>query len=91
MPKPDIEKLRLDISEMEKIIQAYVPGYSIIVPPVYENNRVVIMVRVRGLGDYLPAFAGNLDIINCAAIATAQRYARQIQGISSDLMEAKHP
>lgn len=36
------------------------------------------MIRVRGLGDYLPAYAGNLDIINCAAIAMAEEYARVI-------------
>jgi acetaldehyde dehydrogenase len=62
---------------MEKRIKSYVPGYKIIVPPVYENNRVVIIVRVQGLGDYLPVYAGNLDIINCAAIATAEEYARR--------------
>jgi acetaldehyde dehydrogenase len=44
-----------------------------IVPPVYEQDRIVVMVRVTGLGDYLPSYAGNLDIINCAAIATAEQ------------------
>jgi acetaldehyde dehydrogenase (acetylating) len=33
-------------------------------------------VRVQGLGDYLPTFAGNLDIINCAAIAAAEEFAK---------------
>lgn len=74
---PDMEKIKIVIADMEKRIQAYVPGYKIVVPPVYESNRIVIMVRVRGLGDYLPAYAGNLDIINCAAIATAEEYAEK--------------
>jgi acetaldehyde dehydrogenase len=56
-------------------IQSYVPGYEVIVGPTIENGRIVVMVRVRGLGDYLPAYAGNLDIINCAAIAVAEKFA----------------
>ena len=45
---------------------------------IIENDRIVVMVKVLGLGDYLPAYAGNLDIINCAAIALAEEYARAI-------------
>jgi acetaldehyde dehydrogenase len=40
------------------------------------------MVKVRGRGDYLPEYAGNLDIINCAAIAIAEEQARAICGES---------
>lgn len=46
------------------------------VPPIYENERIVIMIKVQGLGDYLPKYAGNLDIINCAAIAVAEKYSK---------------
>jgi acetaldehyde dehydrogenase (acetylating) len=89
MRNPEIQKIRAAVEIMEKKIQAYVPGYVIIVPPVYENNRVFTMVRVRGLGDYLPDYAGNLDIMNCAAIAAAERYAREIQDGLLDLSGAK--
>lgn len=71
---PDMEKVKRSVYEMEQKIQSYVPGYKIVVPPIYETNRIVVMVRVRGLGDYLPSYAGNLDIINCAAIAAAEEY-----------------
>jgi acetaldehyde dehydrogenase (acetylating) len=76
---PDIEKLKPAIDIIVRRIQKYVPGYQLIVPPVLENNRIVIMVKVQGLGDYLPRYAGNLDIINCAAIAMAEEYARENQ------------
>lgn len=74
--KPEMERLKKAIDTMVKRIQNYVPGYQLIVPPVLDNNRIVIMVRVKGLGDYLPSYAGNLDIINCAAIAVAEEYAK---------------
>jgi acetaldehyde dehydrogenase len=73
--KPDLEKLKPELDRIVLKIQSYVPGYEVIVGPTIENGRIVVMVRVRGLGDYLPAYAGNLDIINCAAIAVAEKFA----------------
>ncbi|MEI6645146.1 MAG: acetaldehyde dehydrogenase (acetylating) [bacterium] len=72
---PNIVKLSDVLLRLAERIRAYVPGYEIILGPIVENGRIVVMVRVRGLGDYLPAYAGNLDIINCAAIAMAEEYA----------------
>lgn len=74
--KPDIDKLKPVLSQMVATIQKYVPDYKIIVGPIVENGRIVVMVRVKGLGDYLPSYAGNLDIINCAAIAMAEEFAK---------------
>ncbi len=73
---PDIEKLKPLLNEIVHRIQSYVPGYQIVVGPLVENGRIVVTIKVKGLGDYLPAYAGNLDIINCAAIAMAEEYAR---------------
>lgn len=75
---PDIAKLSGMLNGLVERIREYVPGYEIILGPIVENDRIVVMVRVRGLGDYLPAYAGNLDIINCAAIAMAEEYARAL-------------
>jgi acetaldehyde dehydrogenase len=36
------------------------------------------MVKVQGLGDYLPKYAGNMDIINCAAVIMAEEYAKHV-------------
>lgn len=74
--QPNIEKLNKIVIEMVDKIKEYVPGYELIVSPLIENNRIVVMVKVKGLGDYLPKYAGNLDIINCAAIAVAEQFAK---------------
>lgn len=71
----DIPLLKAPLDEMIGIIQKYVPGYKIAIEPVFENNRLMVMIRVKGLGDYLPSYAGNLDIINCAAISVAEAMA----------------
>jgi acetaldehyde dehydrogenase (acetylating) len=76
---PDIEKLKDLLSRKVELIKKYVPGYEIIVGPLVENGRIVVTARVKGLGDYLPEYAGNLDIINCAAIAMAEEYASKKQ------------
>lgn len=76
---PDIAKLSEMLNGLVAKIRQYVPGYEVILGPIVENNRIVVMIRVRGLGDYLPAYAGNLDIINCAAIAMAEEYAKTMK------------
>jgi acetaldehyde dehydrogenase len=78
--KPDLTALIPRIKEMAAVMQKYVPGYQLVVEPTFENNRILMMIRVQGLGDYLPSYAGNLDIINCAAIAMAEEYAKKMQG-----------
>ena len=73
----NMEALKKELDIMVAQIKAYVPGYHILVNPIYENGRIVVMVKALGLGDYLPKYAGNLDIINCAAIAVAEEYSKQ--------------
>ena len=72
----DIDSLQLPLANMLKKIQAYVPGYKLESEPVLVNGGVRIDLSIEGLGDYLPKYAGNLDIINCAAIAVAEHYAQ---------------
>lgn len=73
---PDLDKISSSITKMVSKVQEYVPGYQLLMGAVLENGRIVVTVKVNGLGDYLPKYAGNLDIINCAAIATAEHYAK---------------
>src|SRR3990167_7211433 len=73
---PDMEAIYQSVTEMSKKMALYVPGYKIILSPNYSNGRIVIMIKVKGVGDFLPQYAGNLDIINCAAVAFAEEYAK---------------
>lgn len=73
---PQLERITQEIKRVVKKIQKYVPGYKLILEPVYENGRITTMIEVVGVGDYLPTYAGNLDIINCAAISVAEAYAK---------------
>lgn len=74
--EPQLERLAATLAPLVERVRSYVPGYEVIVGPTIEDGRIVVMVRVKGLGDYLPSYAGNLDIINCAAIAAAEEFAR---------------
>lgn len=74
---PDLAAIRASVDAMIERIKQYVPGYQLIVQPTIEGDKVTTTVKVLGNGDYLPRFAGNLDIINCAAIGIAERIARQ--------------
>ena len=61
---------------MERQIQEYVPGYRVVLGPVYENGRLIVMSQVEGAGDFLPKYSGNLDIITSAAVRVAEEYAK---------------
>jgi acetaldehyde dehydrogenase (acetylating) len=69
-PNLDYVKQVVDMTVLG--IQKYVPGYHIKCGPSYHNGILALMVEVIGQGDYLPAYAGNLDIITCAAIELAE-------------------
>lgn len=73
---PDLPTIEASVAAMVEKIKQYVPGYQLIVPPTADGDKVTITVKVIGAGDYLPQYAGNLDIINCAAIAMAERIAQ---------------
>ncbi len=89
--QPDMETLSQEVKQMVGKIQNYVPGYELVTGPLVENGRIVITVRVQGAGDYLPRYAGNLDIINCAAIAAAEEYAKETLGLNARHNDLENP
>ena len=72
------DKIREAIEKMVDEVRTYVPGYKLRVPPTMEGDRVTAIVQVEGQADFLPAYSGNLDIINSAAVAAAEKIAERM-------------
>lgn len=69
----DYESLSEQIYRKIKELRMYIPFYELTIPPVINDDILVLSIKVKGVGDYLPEYAGNLDIINCAAIEITKR------------------
>jgi len=76
--KPDEAAITQSIHSMIADVRKYVPGYRLVNGPVFDGNRVSVFLEVEGLGDYLPKYAGNLDIMTAAAARTAEMFAEEI-------------
>ena len=74
-PGPLRDAVTASIEAMAQTVRGYVPGYRLRAEPQYDPPdprwrgmaRVGVFLEVRGRGDYLPDYAGNLDIITAAA------------------------
>ena len=75
---PDEARITESVLAMIKEVQKYVPGYRLVNGPLFDGKRVTVFMEVAGLGDYLPRYAGNLDIMTAAATRTAEMFAEEI-------------
>ena len=79
---PDQPAIIESVSAMIGEVQKYVPGYRLVNGTVFDEvpqgHRVAVYMEVAGLGDYLPTYAGNLDIMTAAACRTAEMFAEEI-------------
>ncbi len=84
-----IDSIQLMAADVAK----YVPGYRLKSPPVIEEgpfntpggvvpHRVVVLLEVEGAGDYLPPYAGNLDIMTAAALRVGEAIADHKAGVT---------
>ena len=76
--EPQQEEITASVLAMIKEVQKYVPGYRLVNGPLFDGKRVTVFMEVAGLGDYLPKYAGNLDIMTAAATRTAEMFAEEI-------------
>jgi len=68
----DLSRIDETVRDAVDLVREYVPGYRLLVPPVQQAEDVVtVSIGVEGAGDYLPPYAGNLDIITASAVKTA--------------------
>jgi acetaldehyde dehydrogenase len=71
----DQEAILDSILAMRDRVAEYVPGYRLRTDPVFDRGRVAIFLEVEGAADYLPAYAGNLDIMTAAAVRVGEELA----------------
>jgi len=81
---PDEARITDSIHSMIAEVQKYVPGYKLVNGPVFDGNRVSVFMEVEGLGDFLPKYAGNLDIMTAAGARTAELFAEKMLDGSFD-------
>ena len=82
---PNETDIRASIAAMVTEVQRYVPGYRLKNAPIVDGHRVTISVEVEGLGDFLPKYAGNLDIMTAAGLRTAEMMAQRRQSARTRL------
>jgi acetaldehyde dehydrogenase len=79
----DEDAVKHSINNMVAEVASYVPGYRLKAEPVFEYGvqatpegargcRIVVLLEVEGAGDFLPIYAGNLDIMTAAAVKVAE-------------------
>lgn len=76
--EPRRDEITRSVHEMIAEVQKYVPGYRLKNGPTFDGRKVAIFLEVEGLGDFLPKYAGNLDIMTAAAARTAEMFAHEI-------------
>ena len=82
----DRDAISESVVRMAQQVQEYVPGYRLLQDPQFDDaseatmglTKVSIFVEVEGAGDYLPPYAGNLDIMTAAATRVGESIAKEI-------------
>lgn len=81
----DVDAIDAPIRSVAAEVATYVPGYHLVADPQFDvpfgttgRGRVAIFIEVEGAGDFLPPYAGNLDIMTAAATKVGNEIAQRI-------------
>src|SRR5246500_5037933 len=82
----DTDAIARSIHDVVTEVQTYVPGYRLLNEPQFEappmnsggHALVTTFIEVEGAGDYLPPYAGNLDIMTAAATKVGEEIAKEM-------------
>lgn len=81
----DTEAIAASIHKIAAEVATYVPGYRLVAEPQFDvpfantgKGRVAVFVEVEGAGDFLPPYAGNLDIMTAAATKVGNEIAKSL-------------
>jgi acetaldehyde dehydrogenase len=88
-PDADHDAISASVKEIVDQVRAYVPGYALRADPQFDEPRndwhgmarVAVFLEISGNGDYLPAYAGNLDIMTAAAARVGELLATEKVGL----------
>ena len=86
----DRDAITQSIKDVVAEVQTYVPGYRLLNEPQFDEPSVVnggnflvtTFVEVEGAGDYLPPYAGNLDIMTAAATKVGEEMAKEAAAVA---------
>ena len=81
----DLDAIERSVNEIAAEVATYVPGYHLVADPQFDvpfgdtgHGRVAVFVEVEGAGDFLPPYAGNLDIMTAAATKVGNEIAKRL-------------
>jgi acetaldehyde dehydrogenase len=83
-PKADTAAISASIQRMVESVRAYVPGYRLKQEVQFDRIgpdngvKTSVFLEIEGSAHYLPAYAGNLDIMTSAALSTGERLAQHL-------------